>query len=531
MVNQVIKKVLNHSAETVETGALILAGTGLFGALLGLIKNALLASTFGAGQELDIYFAAFRIPDFFHTVFIYGAVGSGLLPVFSRFLTQGKEKAWELVSALLMTFFVLFGALAVVIFFFANPIADLLVPGFSSQAAGEVARLLRVLMLQPIFLGISNIAASTLQAFRKFVVYSLAPVFYNIGIIIGILWFSRSWGIMGVVWGVVLGAFLHFLIQWSTFRSLGFKFSWKVREGFRGVREALALMLPRALTLAAGQINLLILTMIASLLPIGTLAIYNFADSLQGVPQTLLAVSFVTAAFPALSELWARSDTKAFGKLFAKTLAEIFMWTVPAALILLAFRQPLVHFTLAYGNFDLISQEKTVNTFSVFLLALPVIGLRFLLLRAFFASGDTRLPLLSYLLSTVVTILSAYKLGQLWEATGLAMAIVLGSIFDSLILFLVLRARLKNLYLRDVRKVLGRSVGIGALAASLGWFTFWLTQFFMKGESYWTMGARAFIGFIPTALVLFAGILMYKVFDLRAFSFSAEPEPRDESSQ
>jgi len=509
---------MHYRTETVESGAFILAGTGVFGSVLAILKNALLAGRFGASQELDVYFAAFRVPDFFYNVFIFGALTAGFLPVLSRWLSEGREKAWQLVSGLLFVFTIFLGVAAIAVFLFAQPLTNFLVPGFSTEAAQNVASLLRILMLQPILLSVSNVLSSTLQVFRRFLIYSLAPIFYNIGIILGIVWLSNYWGIWGVAWGVVLGALLHFFVQIPTFRSLGFSFSWKVRESLPGLKEVLFLMAPRALTLAAGQINLVILTVIASLLPVGTLAIFNFADALQGVPLSLLVMSFVTAAFPSLTDLWAKGSYDTFRRLFAKTLSEILLWTVPAALIFFAFRGPIVELTLTYGNFSAEAHAKTVVAFSVFIVSLPIQGLRLLLLRAFFASGDTKTPLLSYLIALAATISSAYFLSQRWGAAGLAAGLVLGSAIDGAILLFVLQRRLGELYLHLVSRVCIRSALIGGIGAFAGFISFWATRFFITEETMWWLFLRTAIACIPVAIVLFVGVLMYKLLDLRRFA-------------
>ncbi|MFN7088335.1 MAG: murein biosynthesis integral membrane protein MurJ, partial [Candidatus Paceibacteria bacterium] len=530
-ITENIALAINHRAETVESGALILAGTGFFGAMLSILKNALLASRFGASQELDIYFAAFRVPDFFYNVFIFGALTAGFLPVFSRWLMQGKERAWMLVSSLFTSFLLFLGIVAIIIFLFSENIAGILVPGFSSASQRDVASMLKILMIQPILLAISNVISSTLQVFRRFFIYSLAPIFYNLGIIAGILWFSQKLGIWGVAWGVVFGAFLHLLVQVPAFRDLGYSFSLRLKESFTGLKDVFLLMIPRALTLGAAQLNLVILTMIASVLPVGTLAIFNFADALQGVPLSLLVISFVTAAFPALTDLWTQDKKDSFRALFLKTLGEIIIWTVPASLLLLAFRQPIVEFTLTYGNFGPESQAKTVAAFSVFILSLPIQGLRLLLLRAFFASGDTKTPLFSYFATLIVTITVALWLSQYWHAAGLAAGIVAGSIVDSALLLFIFKRRIAGLDFGLISGILMRSIMIGGLAALLGWIAFWGSGYFISQESRVSILLRLIVASLPVFVVFFVGILMYKLFDLRNFEVSYKIENKNESAE
>ncbi|MBI2633843.1 MAG: oligosaccharide flippase family protein, partial [Parcubacteria group bacterium] len=265
----------------------------------------------------------------------------------------------------------------------------------------------------------------------------------------------------------------------------------------------------------------------ASALPEGSLTIFNFSDSLQGVPTSLLVISFVTAAFPALSELWAKSDADAFRRLFAKTLSELLIWTVPAALILFAFREAVVALTLAYGDFDVLSQARTVTAFGIFILALPLQGLRFLLLRSFFASGDTRTPLLSYLGSMPVVILSASRLGLSFGVSGLAFAIVLGTVIDTCVLSIIFQRRFRDLYLREIGRVFGKSLVLGFLAALGGWLTFQGLGFFIREKSLSLLFFRTLIALLPVGIVLFIGILMYRIFDLRVFGEEDSIKPNE----
>lgn len=514
-------KIIHNESRSVESGAYILAGTGIFGGMLGILRDALLAAHFGATRDLDIYFATFRIPDFIYNIFIFGALSAGFMPVFSKWILAGKEKAWEFVSALMAAFFVVTGAAAVAVLIFARPLAGLLVPGFEPEAIAKVAMLLRILMIQPIILGISNVVANTLQSFRRFFAYSLAPVMYNIGIITGIVWLSKFWGITGVVWGVVLGALLHFLIQLPAFFGLEFRFSPRFRAALKGLWEMVKLMLPRSFALMINQINLIFITAIASVLSEGTLSIFNFANDLQGLPQTLLALSFATAAFPALAQLWAGQNPEDFRRLFRRTLAEIFAWLIPIALVLLAFRQPIVQFTLNYGRFDDLAHARTAAAFAVFLLGLPAQGALLLFVRTFFAMAESRIPLYSAALSAIVAIVSAYFLGRWWQAAGLAAGITIAAVFQASALFLILRARLKGIDGKPLLRVISRSTVLGGIAAVLGWLTYFASGFFLREPAMIVQLLRLVLAGIPMALTFFVGIFMFKLLELSHFEAAA----------
>ncbi|MBI1975160.1 MAG: murein biosynthesis integral membrane protein MurJ [Parcubacteria group bacterium] len=510
-------KFLHHESRSVESGAYILAGTGLLGGMLGVFRNALLASRFGATQDLDIYFATFRIPDLIYNIFIFGALSAGFMPIFAKWILLGKEKAWEFVSAVIIVFVAIVGISAAVVFIFAHPLAKLLVPGFDAEAASRVAMLLRILMLQPIILAVSNVMASTLQSFRRFFVYSLAPIMYNAGVIVGIVWFGKAIGIAGVVWGVVLGALLHLLIQLPAFIALDFHFVTRVREAFQSLREMARLMLPRSMALAINQLNLVWITIIASLLPAGTLSVFNFANDLQGLPQTLLALSFATAAFPALSQLWAKAETKDFKRLFHKTLAEILLWLVPIALILFALRTPVVKLLLDYGRFDEFAQKKTADTFAIIVLGLPAQGVLLLLVRTFFAMGESRLPLFSAVFSSLLAAGVAFGASRYWESVGLALGFVAASIVQSASLLFILRRRLNGIDGRPLLRVTFRAGVLGGVAALLAWLVYVGSESLFPMETMGNILLRLALSSIPIGVVLFVGILMFKLLDIRHF--------------
>lgn len=512
-----LAKLFNFESKSVEAGAYVLAGSGIFGGILGLLRNALLASNFGATRDLDIYFATFRIPDFIYNIFIFGALSAGFMPVFSKWIMMGKDKAWEFVSALMTVFIFLTGFSAIVVFIFAQPLANLIVPGFDEDAVKKVAGLLRILMIQPIILAVSNVVANTLQSFRRFLAYSLAPVMYNVGIIIGIVGFGQVWGIAGVVWGVVLGAVLHLLIQLPSFFALGFNFVPKFRQSLGGLWEVGKLMAPRSLALAINQLNLIFITIVASSLQEGTLVIFNFANDLQGLPQTLLALSFATAAFPAMASFWARGDSENFRRLLQRTLAEIFVWLIPIGLILFAFRQPIVEFTLSYGRFDYLSQTKTASALAIFLLGLPFQGALLLLVRTFFAMGESRLPLLTAVASAILVVFTAVYLGRLWDVVGLSAALVIASIFHAGLLFVILRKKLKGIDGLPVFKLALRSSILGASAASSGWLAYYLAGFFLQEPTFINQILRLAVAALPIALVFFVGVFMFKLLDISQF--------------
>jgi len=230
-------------SKTIGAAALLLAGSALVSRLLGLLRELLLVSKFGVGEELDIYFAAFRIPDFIFGILIMGGFTAVFLPIFSDYFETKREEAFLMVANLLNVLFVLLAGFALILFVFMPFLIQFITPGFAEETRAATIPLARLMLLSPILLGLSAVFSGMLQYFGKFFVYSLAPILYNAGIIVGILFFAPAMGLIGLAWGVVLGALLHILIQvYPAFQS-GFSF----KKVFSLLFFAWPVLLPREL--------------------------------------------------------------------------------------------------------------------------------------------------------------------------------------------------------------------------------------------------------------------------------------------
>jgi putative peptidoglycan lipid II flippase len=307
--------------------AYVLAAFALLSQLLALVRDRLLASSFGAGHTLDLYYAAFRIPDFLFATLASLLSLYALLPVLSRLEAEHPGIVVSFMRQMLACFFIGMGAVSAVAFIFAPQLAALAAPGLYQSGGAEFVLLVRILLLQPILLGASNILANLTQLRHRFVLYSVSPLLYNLGIIFGIVALYPLLGAAGLAWGVVLGAALHMLVQLPYFvrEPASARLPW--RAALRQLGQVLALSVPRTLSLAATQVSLLVLTAFASLLSAGSISVFTFAWNLQAVPLTIIGVSYSVAAFPTLSRLFAgglprslsstsrrRSGTSSFGR-------------------------------------------------------------------------------------------------------------------------------------------------------------------------------------------------------------------------
>ncbi|MBU2214278.1 murein biosynthesis integral membrane protein MurJ, partial [Patescibacteria group bacterium] len=364
-----IKRLFNNNfinsqpSRSVLSAAFVITLAGLASRLLGLFRDRLLASSFGAGDTLDIYYAAFRIPDLIYNLLILGALSSALIPVFTSLISKDlKEEAWNLINGLLNVLFFSIILFSAVLCLFTPWLMQWLTPGFSPEKMAATVSFTRIMFLSPIFLSISGIFGGILTSFRRFLVYAIAPVFYNLGIIIGVIFLTKILGPIGLAWGVVLGAFFHMLIQYPAAKKLGFRHSWMFLQAWKNeqVRKVFRLMLPRTLSIAVNQINLLVITIFASTLASGSLAVFTFAQNLQSVPLGLFGISFAIAVFPLLSSLAAKEAKAEFIKTFSVTLRQIIFFVIPLSAFIFVLRAQIVRVVLGSGKFD---WEDTILTF------------------------------------------------------------------------------------------------------------------------------------------------------------------------
>ncbi len=473
MVKTLWQKLFRKESTSIRSAALLLGVATLASRFVGIIRDRLLSGTFGAGRELDAYYAAFRTPDFIYNLFVLGAITAGFIPVFvATFIKEGADdralgkEGNDLASALMTVLGVGLVVLAGVGIIFASHVVALLTPGFDATAKALTVSLTRIMFLSPIFLGLSSVLGGILQTKRRFFIYALAPVMYNIGIIIGITCLAPTLGIHGVAYGVVLGAFAHFLVQAFACRAIGlqYRFLWRPRHA--GVVMITKHSLPRIASLAVSQVNLFILIGLASTLGAGSIAVFNLANNLQNFPVGILGVSFAVAAFPVISELAAREKKEELIMQFGRTVRTVLFLIIPATVACLLLRAQIVRVILGTGRFDWGDTINTANTLAFFTLSLFAQALYPLVVRVFFAFQDMKTPLYAAIFAVVVErMLAWYFLSRGMGAPGLAFAFSLGSILDLALLWVFLRHRIGDLGERRMFRALAQMSCAGLFMA------------------------------------------------------------------
>lgn len=385
--------------------------------VLALMRDRAFTHAFGAGPELDIYFTAFRIPDILFVLVASLVSAYVLIPFLSERLEASKQSAERFFGEVVSFFLILLGALSVVAYIWMPTLLPLGVPGLvDSPYWNELVALSRLLLLQPILLGLSGIFGALTQLSHRFILYSLSPLVYNGGIIFGVLFLYPQHGIQGLGWGVLLGAFLHLLMQLPSLRAE--RMSFRFRMPSREIAKMIGIAIPRALALSSGQITLIALTSLASLFVSGSVAVLSLSLNLQSVPLSIIAVSYSVAAFPTLSQFIARKQHAEFLEHMSTAVRHIIFWSMPAMVLFIVLRAQVVRVILGSGAFTWEDTRLTAAALALFVVSVLAQGLNVLFIRAYYAAGKTMIPFIISAIGALITILLASWLTVLFKAHG-----------------------------------------------------------------------------------------------------------------
>jgi len=389
-----IRKLLNSRSKSVNQAAIILAVAVFFSQLLGILRDRILAKTFGAGLDLSIYYAAFSVPDFVYSIIFAGSIIVAFLPVFADHYTKDKEEAWEMANYVLNAFLVFTLAISGVLFLFAPQFIHLIAPGFDPEAQSKTVALTRLMLLSPIIFGLSSFLSSILQYFNRFLAYSLAPLLYNLGIILGVIFLAPRFGIFGAGLGVVIGAAAHLLIQVPAASKCGFKYRPLFDLKHPAVFKILNLTFFRSVAASLNQINFMAITAVASGISAGAVAIFKLSYNLSFFPIGIFGVSLAMAAFPSLSQNWTDGKKEEFYKNFSTAFRQVLYISLPIGILFYLLKDPIVGFLLQSGKFGMRDASLTAACLGIYSLAILPQCLMPLILRGFFSVKDTKTPVI-----------------------------------------------------------------------------------------------------------------------------------------
>lgn len=441
------RNLLTREHTSILSAAAVIMAAMFGSALLGVARNWVLIHYFYANPELvDVYWAAFRLPDMIFQLLVVGALSAAFIPVYSNLLAKNTKKANRTASSVINLVVLFLIVLSIITAIYAEPLSRSIAKGFTPSQISLMASLTRIMVLAQVLFGFSSFLTGIIQSHKRFLVPAIAPLLYNIGIIIGIVFLSEKMGIYGAAVGVVIGAFLHLISQIPLAFALGFKHSWKTwNHQDKNVRKVGSLMLPRTLALSVGQIEQTAIIYFASVLPAGNLTILSIAQQLAGVPIRLFGIPIGQASLPFFSKESTKNRLSKLAGLVNNSLLEIIYLSLPASMIVLVLRIPLVRLAYGSGSFPWAATLTTGKVVAILSFSIVARSLTHLLVRVFYALENTRTPLTIALISAVINLGLSYffifilKIGAL----GLASAITIASLIETALLVTILYAQAK----------------------------------------------------------------------------------------
>ena len=442
---------------SVKSAAIVLASSTLISALLGLFRDRLLNSyylgTYPTG--IDAYTAAFTIPDFMFFILTSGALSVSFIPVFNQRLATGNKKsAWELSSSLINLFAIVTLITSVLIMIFADPLIRYIVsPGLDESGMVLAINMTRVIAMNPFLFSIATVLTSIQQAVGRFIFYAFAPAIYNIGIIIGITWFTGGinlfgvqlfeGGIMGVALGVILGAIMQLIVSLIGLFGLGMDYEFKIYWKNQGFRSILKLLPARSLDQGIDYVNGIVNTNLSSRMGVGAVRSFNQATTLHQMPISLIGVAISTAFFPKLTEELGSGDKEEFYNTFRQALRTITWIALPVTVIAFFFFFYVTSFISNIGNND--SNGTIASILGTLCIAIFARSIFHIASRGFYAYQDTKTPFVVSIFAIGLTIILSVWFYLLdWGVDGLGFAQSLGAVIEIIILLAILQRRSRN---------------------------------------------------------------------------------------
>lgn len=423
MVSKLLK-FLNKDVATMNQAALVLAVFSIASQLFGLVRDRLLASLVGPSVALDTYYAAFRIPDFVYNSFGIIFSLTVLIPFITQYMeeekvTDNSRSFKHFLNSVFTVYSVGMIAICALLFVLMPWLTHVTAPGFDAASRETLVLYSRIMLISPFFFGLSSLLSSFAQIQKKFFSFAIAPLFYNLGILIGLVVLRQWWGMLGVVIGVVFGALLHFLIQVPTLVAIG-----RIPRLVRTIDWALIgrimrLSLPRTLGSSLTNLTFIGMSAIASLLAVGSISIFQFAYNIENTPLLVIGISYAVAAFPTMSRLFAEGNKKELLAVLDSAVRNIAFLAIPVSLLMIVLRAHIVRVLLGAGVFSWNDTRLVAAAVALFAISIVAQCIVLLMVRAFYATGETRTPLRINAWSFVITIVTTTGLLILYRESAM----------------------------------------------------------------------------------------------------------------
>ncbi len=429
-------------SKSIQKTAIMIAGFTFLSQLLSIFRDRLFANQLGTGLILDSYYYAFRIPDILFAIFTSLVSVTVLIPLLVKYEKDNDHVTMKKVYNILFSVFFIFSTVLILLLIIYMPflITKLVAPGVRDlNVVNDIILYSRLLLLQPFFLGLSNLLGSYTQMKEKFLLYSLSPLIYNIATIFGLVFLYPFFGIKGVIYGILIGSIMHGLIQIPFIHANRFLpvFIRIKKSDLPIIKEIILSSLPRAFILSLFQIQFLFLNSFASLSNAGNTSILNFANNLQGVPMALIGVSFVVAAFPRFTKRFTEGDEKSFWDIFQYTVKKILIYCGLATISIWFLKDYIVFILLG----DIEAYKIIALSFGIFTLSLIPQCVQLLIIRVYYAREENRTPAFLSIIGAILIIMLAYFSNK--DAVSIATAFTIGSWISCLVFVFSLKKFIK----------------------------------------------------------------------------------------
>jgi putative peptidoglycan lipid II flippase len=419
--------------------------------VLGYIREAVLASSFGATWQTDAFLAAFTIPDLFYDLLVGGVLSSAFIPVFTSYLaTNREEEAWEVASTMINLIVTIMAVCIVFGMIFTVPLTKIVAYKFSGETLDLAVKLTRVMFPAFIVLALNGLIMGILNSYKHFTAPAFGAVVYNICIIVFGITLAARFGIIAFAIGVVIGHLVNFLIQLPVLMKKGLRYRFSLRLSHPGVRKMMVLMVPAMLGLAANRVNLIVNQTIASGISDGSITALRLANRLMWLPLGVFAGSIAVAVFPTLTTYAARKEMQEFKQTVSMGVRSILLITIPASVGLAVLSIPIVRLLFERGAFDAYATKVTAYALVFYCLGLFAQAAVWVIVRAFYALQDTIRPLLIALTTIAINIALNLLLRPVLQERGLALAYSLTGIYNMVVLFYFLRQKIGPIGMRQI---------------------------------------------------------------------------------
>jgi len=438
-----IRLISQKKQSTILSASLVLAITFTISSILGLLRNRFLYANFFSCcvADLDVYNAAFRLPDLIFKLLVTGVLSASFIPVFSSYLHKNKKVADEIASTIINLLLITFFIISLIAFIFIKPISNLIAAGFSPDQLVLMANLSRILLIAQLFFLLSNFITAILQVNQIFIIPALSPIIYNLFIIIGIYTLAPIFGIYGVAIGAVVGAFFHLAIQIPVVYRQGFVYYPIIRTKLNGVKEVFRLMIPRILSLGLGEIENTITLFFASTLASGSISLLNLALQFMYWPSRIFGTTVGQASLPILSKNIAKNELDQFKSTVSKIIIQSLFIAIPISVLILVERVSIIR--ILYGSHEF-PWAATLLTARILAFLTPGIicqAVIQILIRAFYAFHNTKIPFIISCISLIINIATSFYFVNFTNlgVVGLAISASVGNLiqfFGLLIMFI-----------------------------------------------------------------------------------------------